>query len=78
MSEISLPVVAGGTYRHTKSGKMYHVQGTALHTEDGSAVVVYEPLYESSIALFVRPVDIFMGTVEIEGKNRPRFEKVSD
>jgi hypothetical protein len=78
MSNAALPTVASGTYRHTKTGKMYSVMGTALHTEDGSVVVVYKPLYVSSIALFVRPYEMFVDSVEIQGSSYPRFEKVGN
>ena len=46
-------------------------------------MVVYRPLYESSVykagKLFdLRPLDMWMGSVEVDGKKIPRFSKVTD
>lgn len=68
--------VIKGVYRHTKTGKMYEVIGAALHTETEELLVVYRPLYETSYELFARPVKMFFETVELDGKNVPRFEKI--
>lgn len=65
-----------GVYRHTKTGKIYEVVGTALHTETEELLVVYRPLYETGYELFARPVKMFFETVELDGKNVPRFEKI--
>lgn len=67
-----------GTYRHTKSGKLYEVLGTALHTETRELLIVYRPLYRADYELFARPQQMFMETVIIDGKRVPRFEKVDE
>ncbi len=65
-----------GRYRHFK-GKEYQVLGIAHHTEANEPLVVYRALYDhpefDKNALFVRPLAMFVGEVEIEGKMIPRF-----
>ena len=67
-----------GTYRHTKSGKMYEVLGVALETESSEQLVVYRPLYESEFLLFARPYTMFIETIELNGAEVPRFEKIDE
>ncbi|MFO0323906.1 MAG: DUF1653 domain-containing protein [Burkholderiales bacterium] len=66
--------MAAGRYRHYKGGE-YEVIGVARHSETLEVVVVYRPLYNAS-GLWVRPYEMFVGTVEIDGKIMPRFEKL--
>lgn len=61
-----------GRYRHYK-GNEYEVVGVARHSEDESELVVYRPLYGER-GLWVRPLDMFVETVQIEGMTKPRFE----
>lgn len=72
---MSTPIEVGN-YEHTKSGKQYNVIGTALHTETEEVMVVYRPLYESKIPLFVRPESMFAETIELHGQSVPRFKKL--
>ena len=72
------PQITHGTYRHTKSGKLYEVIGVALQTETGEQLVVYRPLYESEHELFARPYDMFVGSAELDGETVPRFTRVID
>lgn len=65
-----------GRYQHYK-GQFYHVFGTATHSETEEALVVYRPLYGEG-KLWVRPLAMFIETVEKEGKVIPRFSKVDD
>mgnify|MGYP003463372052 CR=1 FL=1 len=60
-----------GRYRHYKGGE-YEVQGIATHSETGEQLVVYTPLYGSR-GLWVRPLSMFLETVDHEGKELPRF-----
>ena len=64
-----------GKYRHFKGGE-YEVKGVATHSETGDKLVVYTPLYGEG-GLWVRPLDMFLETVEHEGETRPRFEYVT-
>ncbi|GAB3018804.1 DUF1653 domain-containing protein [Bowmanella dokdonensis] len=63
--------VVPGRYRHYK-GKDYQVVGVARHSEDESLLVVYRPLYGDG-ALWVRPLEMFTGKVEVEGRLVDRF-----
>ncbi|OHA26618.1 MAG: hypothetical protein A3C06_01795 [Candidatus Taylorbacteria bacterium RIFCSPHIGHO2_02_FULL_46_13] len=67
-----------GKYRHYK-GKEYQVIGVAKHTETLEDLVVYKALYENKTAnLWVRPLKIFMESVEVEGKKMLRFEYIGE
>lgn len=73
--EVDLPTIEKGKYLHTKSGHFYEVLGVSLHTETNEALVVYRPLWSAEYELFTRPYDMFIGMVEINGENKPRFQK---
>jgi hypothetical protein len=60
-----------GLYRHYK-GQEYQVLDVARHSETQEWLVVYRCLYDD-YSLWVRPYDMFVGTVNIEGKQMPRF-----
>jgi hypothetical protein len=66
-----------GKYKHYK-GKLYEVIGIAHHSETLEKLVVYKALYHSEEfgdgALWVRPLKMFLETVNIDGKEIPRFE----
>ena len=63
-----------GRYRHFK-GAEYEVKGLATHSETGEQLVVYSPLYGEG-GLWVRPLTMFLETVEHEGNRRQRFEYI--
>ena len=65
-----------GTYRHTKSGKLYRVLGVALETETNERLVIYEPLYECEHDFFARPYEMFIESITVNGQFRPRFVKI--
>ncbi|MCW2291828.1 hypothetical protein M2262_001878 [Pseudomonas sp. BIGb0408] len=60
-----------GLYRHYK-GPEYRVLGVARHSETEEDVVVYQALY-GEYGLWVRPLEMFQGEVELDGKRVPRF-----
>lgn len=63
-----------GKYKHYK-GKLYEVIGTARHSETLEELVVYKALYQKEGEnLWVRPLQMFLEEVEIEGIKKPRFE----
>ena len=67
-----------GIYEHYK-GKKYRVIGVAKHSETLEDLVVYEPLYENTTSkLWVRPLAMFLETVEVNGKRVPRFKYVGN
>lgn len=79
-------------YKHDPEGSInnyaYEVLGVGCHTEDDCRpedihMVVYRPLYESSVykagKLFdLRPLEMWMGEVAVNGKTVPRFRKITD
>lgn len=64
-----------GRYRHYK-GKEYEVIGFAKHSETEEKLVLYIGLYDDN-QMWVRPYDMFIETVEINGKQIPRFAKIN-
>lgn len=69
-------MIKPGKYKHYK-GNEYEVIGVAQHSENESYLVVYRPLYGER-GLWVRPLDMFVESVDIDGKSVPRFEFVED
>ena len=63
-----------GRYRHYK-GNVYQVMGVAKHSEDETELVVYKPLYGDQ-RLWVRPLSMFIETVQVNGETKPRFEYI--
>lgn len=67
-----------GKYKHYR-GKEYRVIGLAKHSETLEDLVVYEPLYKNPTAkLWVRPLTMFLETVEVGGKKVERFKYLGD
>jgi hypothetical protein len=64
--------VKPGRYRHYK-GRDYVVIGVARHSETDEELVVYRPDYGDR-RLWVRPLKMFMDTVESNGQQVSRFE----
>ncbi|WMI81507.1 DUF1653 domain-containing protein [Anaerotignum sp. MB30-C6] len=71
-----MEVIIGGVYEHYK-GKKYCVVGLARHSETVEEMVVYRQLY-GEFGLWVRPKDMFLETVEVEGKVIPRFRLLQE
>ncbi|MFA6065911.1 MAG: DUF1653 domain-containing protein [Candidatus Babeliaceae bacterium] len=75
---IPLPEV-GAIYKHYKN-KLYKVIAVAHHSETLEHYVVYQALYDSEEfgdqAIWIRPLDMFMETITIDGKEILRFSKV--
>lgn len=65
-----------GIYQHYK-GNEYQVEGTVTHSETEETMVLYRPLY-GECALWVRPFDMFVESVEIEGVKKPRFKFIGE
>jgi hypothetical protein len=72
-------------YKHTGdsvNNYAYEVIGVGRNTEENTFTVLYRPLYESDwmppADFQSRPLDMFMGQVEKEGKTFPRFSKITD
>ena len=76
-----LPKLELGRYYHYKHpDELYEVLGVSRHTETLEPLVVYRALYEKPNrefgALWVRPYEMFTGTVVCDGKQMNRFEKL--
>lgn len=65
-----------GLYKHYK-GNTYEVIGVARHSEDETDLVVYRPTYGER-DLWVRPLAMFTESVEINGKEIPRFAFIGE
>jgi hypothetical protein len=80
-------------YKHNPNNPInnyaYEVIGIGHHTEDNCRpedkyLVVYRPLYEEAFVYIhgkmfdVRPYDMWIENIEKEGKNIPRFTKITD
>jgi hypothetical protein len=68
-------LVVGGIYRHYK-GHSYKVINIAKHSEDLSQYVVYQALY-GDFGVWVRPLDMFLEKIELNGEEVARFEFLS-
>jgi hypothetical protein len=69
-------MITKGIYKHYK-GKEYEVIDVATHSETLEKMVVYKALYmPEGENLWVRPLNMFLETVEIAGKTVKRFEKL--
>ncbi len=60
-----------GRYRHYK-GRYYEVIDVAKHSETEELLVVYRCLY-GEYSLWVRPLQMFLEMVDVEGVKMPRF-----
>ena len=68
-----------GVYKHYK-GKHYRVLGTAKHSETEEVLVVYAPLGQEAgqAQIWVRPLAMFIESVEVDGESVLRFAIVRD
>ena len=71
-----MSVVIGGKYEHYK-GKPYRVLAIARHSETLEEMVVYQQLYGEE-GVWVRPLGMFLETVEVDGKVIPRFRHIEE
>ena len=79
-------------YKHNPEGEVnnyaYEVMGVGFHTENDEHFLIYRPLYEASVykvskelgisCFDTRPLEMWMGEVEKDGKTLPRFRKIID
>ncbi|WP_229768563.1 DUF1653 domain-containing protein [Tissierella pigra] len=66
----------GKKYRHFK-GKEYLVLHIARHSETLEELVVYQALYGEK-GIWVRPLDMFLEQVEVNGMLVNRFEECEE
>ncbi|ENW07533.1 DUF1653 domain-containing protein [Acinetobacter beijerinckii] len=68
-------VLQRGIYQHYK-GRLYQVFNVARHSETEEQLVVYQCLY-GDYSMWVRPLSMFIETVELEGGQIiPRFKLI--
>ena len=72
----SLAEIPAGTYRQYK-GNLYEVIGAATHSETEEPLVVYRALY-GEFGLWVRPREMFLEDVEVDGRSMRRFSQVEN
>ncbi len=70
-----LPSIPLGTYRHYK-GNLYEVLGVVRHSETLQPMVLYRPV-EGDGTLWVRPLDMFQESVEVDRRAVRRFAPIS-
>ena len=78
MSDIfEIPPLELGRYVHYK-GNEYEVLGVGRHTEKDEYFVVYRVIIEKEGApkIWLRPYEMFIEVVEVDGETIPRFKKV--
>ena len=69
-------MIETGIYQHFKGGR-YEVIAIAKHSETLEEMVVYRALYGAG-DVWVRPLCMFLETVEKDGKVFPRFTYIGD
>ena len=73
-------VPTGAVFEHY-SGKRYKILGVGRHSETLGLCVIYQSLYDcptfGADAVWIRPLDMFLETVTINGKEQPRFHLIS-
>ena len=72
--EEAVAAITPGKYRHFK-GNEYEVAGIARHSETMEPMVVYRALYGEG-GLWVGPADMWLETVERDGKTFQRFVRI--
>lgn len=73
---IKRELIIGKKYRHFK-GKDYLVLHLAKHSETLEELVVYQALYGER-GIWVRPLEMFLGQKEVDGKLVNRFEEIQE
>lgn len=73
-------VPVGSQFLHYK-GMRYVILSIGRHSESEDLHVVYQALYADEEfgdgAIWIRPLGMFLQTIEIEGKTIPRFTRIS-
>lgn len=72
VKKVGMMEIKKGIYQHYKGNK-YEVLMTARHSETEEWMVVYKTLY-GDFSTWVRPYDMFVESVEVDGEMVSRFE----
>jgi hypothetical protein len=70
-----LPGIEPGLYQHYKGGR-YRALSVVRHSESLAPMVLYQPEAGDG-TLWVRPFEMFVGQVEIDGVLQPRFARLA-
>lgn len=73
-SSLAKTIVIDGLYEHYK-GFRYKVLSIARHSETLEELVVYQALYGEK-GIWVRPLEMFLENVNVNGKLQPRFKLI--
>lgn len=74
LSEQARSLCINSLYEHYK-GNRYKILAVARHSETLEELVVYQALYGEH-GIWVRPVEMFLETILIDGQLKARFELV--
>lgn len=74
MISAAMPYLELGTYRHYKGG-LYDVVAIGMDSETQHYVVIYKSQDELN-TYWVRPYDMFIEMVIVDGREKKRFEKI--
>ncbi len=69
---VEVDVPKPGRYKHFKGGE-YLLVGVAKHSETKEPLVIYHPA-DDPATIWVRPIEMFTGTVVCGGRTAPRFQ----
>ena len=72
----AIKTITKGIYQHYK-GQQYQVIDFARHSESLEAMVIYQALYGDH-GIWVRPLDMFIENVDINGISTARFQLIED
>ena len=75
LSKQAKTIRAGDRYRHFK-GDEYMVVGVGKHTETLEEFVVYKLIDQTDNVFCIRPLAMFLDSVERDGYAGPRFAKL--
>lgn len=74
-------VKVGSRYQHFK-GKTYKILAIAHHSETEEKLVIYQAEYDSPEfgpnAVWARPYDMFLETIERDGETMRRFKLIEE
>lgn len=65
-----------GLYQHYK-GQQYQVIDEVKHSESEETLILYRPMYGAK-TLWVRPKEMFIESVNVDGLCIPRFEYIGE
>lgn len=73
-SSLAKTIVINGVYEHYK-GFRYKVLTIARHSETLEELVVYQALYGEE-GIWIRPLAMFLESIEMNGQFQPRFKPI--